>query len=148
MSVKVPMKFIATDSAQISNIEITSGQVIFSRDNHTIYLDTGNTRTEYKSIISIPSEQARIAMVSPVAGYYFVEDTSILWSWNSTSGWIQITYPPSESVVFEPYAQFPQVGQTNVLYVDNDTMYVWDSTEQEYVLVNAQKWEEFYLDQE
>lgn len=80
MSVKVPIKFIATDSSHISDLEITSGQIIFSRDNRTIYLDTDNTRTEYKAIISIPTEQDRIAMVSPVAGYYFVEDTSILWS--------------------------------------------------------------------
>ncbi len=139
MSTKVSLKFIATDSDKVNDLPIVSGQIIFSRDNKTIYLDTDQTRDAYSSIILLPTEETRIEMQSPVTGYFFVEETAVLWRYTPTNGWIQLTIPPSELIVFDEYEHFPQEGRANTLYVDNDTMYVWSSEEDSYVLMNAQK---------
>ena len=51
------MRFIATTSDKISTIAKQKGQLIFSRDDRVIYLDSDtNTRTEYRSIISLINE--------------------------------------------------------------------------------------------
>ena len=45
------MKFIATTSDRVANIPQAAGQLIFSRDDRTIYLDTEDRRDEFRTII-------------------------------------------------------------------------------------------------
>lgn len=81
------MKFITTTSNKISTIEKVAGQLIFSRDNRVIYLDTdSNIRTAYYTIITLTTEAHRDSLVSPVAGFYFVEETAILWYYDNSEG--------------------------------------------------------------
>ena len=133
------MRFIATTSDKMDDIDIVSGQLIFSRDDRVIYLDT-NVRTSFQQIITVVNEQTRQELVSPVNGFYFIEDTKTLWRYNN-SQWQQVTEPPKENLVFAEKNNFPIKGQENVLYVDKNTIYTWDSENNVYIEVGTLIWE-------
>lgn len=133
------MRFIATTSDKMDDIDIVSGQLIFSRDDRAIYLDT-DVRTSFQQIITVVNEQTRQELVSPVNGFYFIEDTKTLWRYNN-SQWQQVTEPPKENLVFAEKNNFPIKGQENVLYVDKNTIYTWDSENNVYIEVGALIWE-------
>lgn len=133
------MRFIATTSDKMDDIDIISGQLIFSRDDRVIYLDT-DVRTSFQQIITVVNEQTRQELVSPVNGFYFIEDTKTLWRYNN-SQWQQVTEPPKENLVFAEKNNFPIKGQENVLYVDKNTIYTWDSENNVYIEVGALIWE-------
>jgi hypothetical protein len=50
------VKFYSTLDAKVDNIPIASGNLIFVKDTRRILLDTGTTRTEYSSIITLINE--------------------------------------------------------------------------------------------
>ena len=79
------MKFIATTSNKMSTITVKSGQLIFSRDDRVIYLDSDIGRTKFDTIITLVTEQQRKALVNQIEGYYFVEETSIFWRYSNVS---------------------------------------------------------------
>lgn len=133
------MRFIATTSDKMDDIDIISGQLIFSRDDRVIYLDT-DVRTSFQQIITVVNEQTRQELVSPVNGFYFIEDTKTLWRYNN-SQWQQVTEPPKENLVFAEKNNFPIKGQENVLYVDKNTIYTWDSENNVYIEVGTLIWE-------
>ena len=133
------MRFIATTSDKMDDIDIVSGQLIFSRDDRVIYLDT-DVRTSFQQIITVVNEQTRQELVSPVNGFYFIEDTKTLWGYNN-SQWQQVTEPPKENLVFAEKNNFPIKGQENVLYVDKNTIYTWDSENNVYIEVGTLIWE-------
>lgn len=133
------MRFIATTSDKMDDINIVSGQLIFSRDDRVIYLDT-DVRTSFQQIITVVNEQTRQELVSPVNGFYFIEDTKTLWRYNN-SQWQQVTEPPKENLVFAEKNNFPIKGQENVLYVDKNTIYTWDSENNVYIEVGTLIWE-------
>lgn len=133
------MRFIATTSDKMDDIDIVSGQLIFSRDDRVIYLDT-DVRTSFQQIITVVNEQTRQELVSPVNGFYFIEDTKTLWRYNN-SQWQQVTEPPKENLVFAEKNNFPIKGQENVLYVDKNTIYTWDSENNVYIEVGTLIWE-------
>ena len=133
------MRFIATTSDKMDDIDIVSGQLIFSRDDRVIYLDT-DVRTSFQQIITVVNEQTRQELVSPVNGFYFIEDTKTLWRYNN-SQWQQVTEPPKENLVFAEKNNFPIKGQENILYVDKNTIYTWDSENNVYIEVGALIWE-------
>lgn len=133
------MRFIATTSDKMNSIDIESGQLIFSRDDRVIYLDT-DVRTSFQQIITVVNEQTRQELISPVSGFYFIEDTKTLWRYNN-SIWEQLTEPPKENLVFAERENFPVQGQEEVLYVDKDTIYTWDANNNVYTEVGALNWE-------
>lgn len=133
------MRFIATTSDKMNSIDIESGQLIFSRDDRVIYLDT-DVRTSFQQIITVVNEQTRQELISPVSGFYFIEDTKTLWRYNN-SIWEQLTEPPKENLVFTERENFPVQGQEEVLYVDKDTIYTWDANNNVYTEVGALNWE-------
>lgn len=125
------MKFIATTSDKMKDIQVVSGQLIFSRDDRVIYLDT-DTRTSFQQILSISTEEARIKLAYPVSGFYFIENTKTLWEYKSGI-WTQLTEPPKENLVFLAREDFPSIGKEEVLYIDKDAIYQWDSSIQDYI---------------
>lgn len=133
------MRFIATTSDKMNSIDIESGQLIFSRDDRVIYLDT-DVRTSFQQIITVVNEQTRQELISPVSGFYFIEDTKTLWRYNN-SIWEQLTEPPKENLVFAERENFPVQGQEEVLYVDKDTIYTWDANNNVYIEMGALNWE-------
>lgn len=126
------MKFIATTSDKISSIEKKANQLIFSRDDRIIYLDTSATdRTEYTSIIVLPDETFRTNITHPVTAFYFVEDSNILYRYNSQ--WQQLTTPPQESLIFLKRENFPTIGKEKTLYIDEENIYQWNKEKNDYV---------------
>lgn len=76
------MKYIATTSAKVKDIPVVKGQLIFSRDTRVIYLDS-DERTSFEQIMVLATEQLRESLISPVEGFYFVEETNVLWRLSS-----------------------------------------------------------------
>lgn len=130
------MKFIATTSDKIKDISIVSGQLIFSRDDRVIYLDSGKERTSFQQILSVPTEEFRLELTFPIQGFYFVEDTKILWRYQN-GAWLQVTEPPKESVVFLSQKDFPEQGKEGILYVDGNSIYRWNDATQNYSQIGA-----------
>ena len=110
------VKFICSSSNKIDQIPVQAGQIIFSEDERCIYVD-GTDRVSYKQIITLDKEIYREALPSPLNGFYFVKDTRILWSYDS-SGWSQITREPKQQIVFDDYSRFPIPGDFGTLYID------------------------------
>ena len=129
------MKFIATTSEKIDSIPIVSGQLIFSRDDRVIYLDT-DVRTSFQQIITLIDDDQRLAIQFPLQGYYFVKSTKILWTYENEN-WIQITEPPKQEVVYG----LPDVGEENVLYMEGTKLYRWDKLSNSYIEMGIQIWE-------
>lgn len=125
------MKFIATTSDKMQDIQVVSGQLIFSRDDRVIYLDT-DERTSFQQILSISTEEERANLAYPVSGFYFIEDTKTLWKY-AGGRWEQITEPPKENMVFLAKEDFPTIGKEEVLYIDKDAIYQWNDSVQEYI---------------
>lgn len=137
------MKFIATTSDKIKKIPVTSGQMIFSRDDRVIYLDAESARTSFQQIISVVNEQTRTELISPVEGFYFVEDTAVLWRYKDNE-WIQVSAKPEERVIFTGEEGLPLTGKENVLYVNtkDNKIYRWDGKDPHYIEMNSIQWDE------
>ena len=133
------MKFIATTHDKLDSIAIVSGQLIFSRDNRVIYLDT-DVRTSFEQIITVANEIVRQSLTSPVQGFYFVKEEKTLWHYEGQT-WTQITEQPKESLVFENYENFPQIGEEKVLYCDKDAIYQWSAELNSYIEMGSLNWE-------
>lgn len=137
------MRFIATTSDKISTITKQKGQLIFSKDDRVIYLDSDtNTRTEYRSIISLINEEQRQSIISPVSGFYFVEETAILWTYNINKGWEQLTKTPDDRILFyNSISEFPAQGEEGILYNTLDNIYKWSSLQNTYIKIGSEIWE-------
>lgn len=129
------MKFIATTSDKVSSIAVKSGQLIFSRDDRVIYLDS-DTRTSFQQIITVLDDNTRLSLPFPVEGFYFVESTAILWYYKDST-WTQITNSPKESVIFLDRVNFPSKGKENVLYVDESNIYQWKDSQNDYIMIGG-----------
>lgn len=132
------MKFVVTNANKLNDIEIVSGQLIFVRDERVIYLDT-DIRTPFTQMIYIKTEEQRLGIAKPLKGFYFVEETSILWHYNTK--WEQMTSAPDERIVFDNYENFPIEGKTGVLYCDPKAIYQWDAENKVYIDMASPKWE-------
>lgn len=137
------MRFIATTSDKISTIAKQKGQLIFSRDDRVIYLDTDtNTRTEYRSIISLINEEQRQSIISPVSGFYFVEETAVLWTYSINKEWEQLTQTPDNRILFySSISEFPAQGKEGILYNTLDNIYKWSSLQNTYIKIGSEIWE-------
>lgn len=132
------MKFIVTNAKKLNDIKVVSGQLIFVRDQRVIYLDS-DVRTPFTQMIYLVTEEQRQGLVSPLRGFYFVEETSIVWHYEN--GWKQITGAPDERLVFDNYDNFPAEGKPGVLYCAPDAIYQWNAAITSYVKMGTQIWE-------
>lgn len=136
------LKVVSTTSDKLDSIDVTYGQLIFSRDNRVIYFDT-DVRTTYEAIISVSTDEFRKNIVNPVNGFYFVNETGAIWRYDKSrySKWRQITAPPKDYIIFNEKDKFPSAGSEDVLYVDKDVIYRF--IDGEYVEMNSLKWGQF-----
>ena len=114
------VKFICSSSTKVDTIPFKEGQILFVQDERAIYVD-GTERTCYQQIIFLQTEAQRTALAVPLHGFYFIEETKVLWEYDS--GWHQITEPPQKQIVFDNKSNFPPVGDPKVIYVDGINMY-------------------------
>lgn len=129
------MKFIATTSDKIKDIEVVKGQLIFSRDDRTIYLDS-DERTAFQHIITLIDEAQRVNMASPVTGYYFVEESCILYYYKNS--WKALTNPPDEKTIFTSEDELPAQGKSSTLYITKKGIYQWDESMNDYICMGGE----------
>lgn len=125
-------KFICTSSEKLDTIPFQPGQIMFTEDARAIYVD-GTTRTCYQQIIFLGTEAQRESLPIPLHGFYFVEETKILWEYDS--GWHQLTQSPEKQIVFDDKDNFPEIGDFQTIYIDGTAMYRY--LNDQYVLMNS-----------
>ena len=128
------MSLIATSSSRVRDLPIKDGQLIFVRDLGRIAFDFKGERVFYNQIVELSTEAERLALESPLGGYYFVIDRACLWFYKDK--WIQITDKPDEVVFIG--VELPELGQQNKIYVDVDDreISIWDEDNDVYVPVS------------
>lgn len=132
---KSVMSLVATSSSKIRDLVIKDGQLIFIQDVGRIAFDFKGKRVFYNQIAEINTEAERLALDSPLDGYYFVIDSACLWFYKN--GWNQITEKPKEIIFIG--VELPELGQTNKLYVSTEDgeecISVWDDDSEKYKVV-------------
>jgi hypothetical protein len=128
------MSLIATTSSKIKDLIIKDGQLIFIQDLGRIAFDFKGKRVFYNQIVELDTEAERLALESPLSGYYFVIDSACLWFYQDE--WIQITEKPEEVIFIG--VDLPELGQAKTLYVDKDDkeISVWDEETNQYIVVS------------
>ena len=136
ITTKSIMSLIATSSSKIKNLVIKDGQLIFIQDLQRIALDFNGKRVFYNQITALDTDAERTAIENPIAGYYFVINTAVMWYYEG-SEWIPITEKPQE-IVFVGVDELPALGQAKTLYVDKEEreISVWDEETDKYITVS------------
>lgn len=131
---KPVMSLIATTSSRIRELVIKDGQLIFIQDLGRIAFDFKGRRVFYNQIVELDTEVERMALESPLDGYYFVIDSACLWFYKD--GWVRITDKPQEILFIG--TELPQLGQENKIYVDVDDreISIWDEKTDKYIVVS------------
>lgn len=128
------LSLVATTSSRIRDLVIKDGQLIFIQDLGRIAFDFKGKRVFYNQIVELNTEEERLALDSPLNGYYFVIDEACLWFYQD--GWTQITGKPKEIAFIG--TELPELGQANKIYVDTDDreISVWNEETKEYIVVS------------
>lgn len=137
------VKLYETTEAKLTDLPVRNGQMIFSRDTHTIYMDLHGNRLAYNDITVLNTDEERLAILAPIAKFYYVRSTHVLWSFEKSGEWWQLTPSNLNPVFFGKAESFPEVGSNDTLYVDDDVIYKWDPVMGGYLAVaNMTKWDE------
>ena len=135
-TMKSVMSLIATTSSKIRELVIKDGQLIFIQDLGRIAFDFKGKRVFYNQIIELDTEVERLALNSPLDGYYFVIDEACLWFYKNGE-WKQITDKPQEIVFIG--VEFPELGQANKIYANttegSESISIWSEELDTYVVV-------------
>lgn len=135
-TMKSVMSLIATTSSKIRELVIKDGQLIFIQDLGRIAFDFKGKRVFYNQIVELDTEVERLALNSPLDGYYFVIDEACLWFYKNGE-WKQITDRPQEIVFIG--VEFPELGQANKIYANttegSESISIWSEELDTYVVV-------------
>ena len=133
------VKFYYTVNSKLAELPIVDGQVIFVSDTKKFYLDMNGLRLGYSDIQVLATESDRTSILAPTEGFYFVDDTNVMWRYKGS--WKQITPSELSPLYFGDYDSFPPIGKENTLYITNDATYRWDSITSSYVCIaNKTEW--------
>ena len=120
------MSVVVTTAIKLPDLAIKNGQVIFVSDSKKIALDFDNKRTFYNQIVVLQTESERQGLLAPITElFYFVVDTAILWTYQTT-GWVQVTTSPDEIIYIGD--NLPEVGTAKSLYINKTekNISIWD----------------------
>ena len=133
------VKFYHTTDSKLAQLPVRNGNLIFVTDTKRMYLDVNGNRLPYMDIQILPLESDRTSILAPIEGFYFVEETNVLWRYKE--GWIQVTSPNLTPLFFGSYEDFPPQGNPLVLYISDNATYKWDSLTSSYTCVaNKTEW--------
>ncbi len=129
------LKCYNTVAAKLSQLSVSDGNLIFVTDTKKIYLDINGLRLCYDTIQVFATDQERLAVLAPTEGFYCVEETNVLWRYSSGS-WNRLTPEDIKPVTYgsDP-SDFPNKGNSNLLYVTDDASYRWDEGTSSYIMV-------------
>lgn len=134
------VKFYHTKQSKLSSLPVRDGNLIFVTDTKVLYLDINGNRLPYVDIQILSQESDRTSILAPIEGFYYVEDTNVLWRYKGS--WKQVTPNTLTPLFFGGYKDFPEQGNSGVLYVSDNATYKWDSTQSQYVCVaNKTEWD-------
>jgi len=135
-------KLYFTKQKYLNSLPVTNGNIIFVPDSHTVCLDMLNQRYKYQTIKIYSTEEERLEEENLHEGFYFVEETNIIWRWNQNK-WSQTTPTNLKPVVYGASPEeFPSIGKQETLYYTDDGIYNWKNEENKYNLIaNANRWD-------
>ncbi len=135
---KVSYYFSTTTAMQ--KIPVETGNVIFSSNDKNVYIDGPAGRVCFNGITKITTEAKRASLTNTYSGFYYVGDTKKFWIYFDNE-WICLGGVGGDDVEkqieFMTYDDFPAMGQSNKLYVDGASMYVWSDEDEDYVLISG-----------
>lgn len=134
------VKFYSTVSSNLNQIPQSDGQIIFAKDTQVMYLDDEGIRLPYNVIKVFKQDSFREALINPAEGFYFVEETAVLWRYKNK--WKQLTPDNLQQVIIgKTLDDFDSLGNPSSLYVTDNGIYKWDELLKEYrVVSNVTKW--------
>lgn len=134
------VKFYSTVSSNLNQIPQSDGQIIFAKDTQVMYLDDEGIRLPYNVIKVFKQDSFREALINPAEGFYFVEETAVLWRYKDK--WKQLTPDNLQQVIIGKILDdFDSLGNPSSLYVTDNGIYKWDELLKEYrVVSNVTKW--------
>lgn len=137
------MKLIYTTSKKIDELEIVDGQIIFCPDDEVIALDMKGQRFSYKTIKTFDTENQRINAVFCAPGFYYVEESNLIWRLTNTKVWRKVTPTGVSPIMYGETAEiFPSIGEEGILYYTDKGIYNWKPQLNTYNLIaNANIWE-------
>ena len=130
-----------TNSANIDNIPVIAGNLIFCEDSKRVYFDGESGRVCYDSIIIFDTDEDRVDLQNPFESFYYVKDSGMLWRYDEDLGWQVLNEASFQNVTFIEKEYLPEEGEYEILYVCGDEEYVWRNDQ--YVQITAEsKWHE------
>ena len=137
------MKLVYTTSKKINELAIADGQIIFCPDDNIIALDMKNQRFTYKTIKTFETDAERVNAVFAAPGFYYVEETNIIWRLTNSKVWRQVTPTQVSPIIYgETEEVFPSIGEEGMLYHTDKGIYNWKPQLNTYNLIaNANTWE-------
>lgn len=118
------LRVVYTTSDKLPELTLSPGQLYFIEDTRNIqFVNNDGELVNYTSVVSLATETGRAALSHPYPAMYWIRDTKTLWHYDLTDGWDQVTEPAKEQIIFEDRNQFPPVGEEDVIYVSDTTMY-------------------------
>jgi len=135
-------KLFYTKQKYLDSLPKKNGNIIFVPDSNTVCLDMSNQRYTYQTIKIFNADSERLSEQSPHDGFYFVEETNVIWRW-ANNRWNQISPTNLEPVVYGASEdEFPSLGKNNTLYYTDEGIFNWKEVEQQYNLIaNANRWD-------
>lgn len=135
------LKLYHTTSSKLPDLEMKEGNMIFVSDMQTLYLDFNGMRLPYNGVRTFATDGDRLGLLSPVEGWYYVEETNVVWQYKENA-WRQITPSDLNPIYFGGESSFPKTGVTGRLYVTDSRIYKWDAATKKYVVVaNTTAWD-------
>jgi hypothetical protein len=89
----VKLKVYRMDSSSLDGLPVEDGNLVFVEDTGDICLDGAESRVVYSAIKELVDDAAKDALENPVKGFYFVEDTNVLWRYTGEK-WVRLAPPP------------------------------------------------------
>lgn len=133
------VKFYHTVDSKLAQLPVRDGNLVFVTDTKRMYLDIKGNRLPYVDIQILPQETDRTSILAPTEGFYYVEETNVLWRYKGS--WKQVTPNNMTPLFFGDYDSFPDQGNSGTLYVSDNATYKWDSVKSQYVCVaNKTEW--------
>lgn len=130
------LSLVATTSSRIRDLGIKDGQLVFLQDIGRIAFDFKGQRVFYNQIVELNTETERLALNSPLDGYYFVIDSACLYFYQD--GWTQITEKPEQ--IIQVGVELPELGQAKegTLYINKvgKEIAIFDSDTKDYIVVS------------
>lgn len=80
--------YIECYQSQISQLPVSNGQLIYTKDSYELYWDTNQQRQKISDIIVLNTESERTQILAPLAKFYYVKDSNKLYYY--FVDWVQI----------------------------------------------------------